>query len=260
MKVMIVLILSILFVVGCSNTKNESVKTSKKANVKTNKLAGTVLEKLDVAKYTYIKIKNSSNDEVWISGPKDATIKVGTKVSIASGMLMKDFVSKTLNKTFKEIYFVGSLTNSGTAKKGSFHGGSFHGESKKATNSNTESFHGNSSKSKKPVLGKEFDIKKIEKVEGGYSIEEIYQQKKELNGKIVKVKGIVVKFAPEIMKRNWVHIKDGSGKTENNDLTITTKENIKLGDTVTFEGKLAVDKDFGYGYKYSVIIEESSVK
>jgi len=71
---------------------------------------------------------------------------------------------------------------------------------------------------------------------------------------------MVVKFTPEIMKRNWVHIKDGSGKTEGNDLTITTTETVKVGDTITFEGTLAVDKDFGYGYKYSVIVEKSTVK
>ena len=256
MKIVIILIISILSIVGCDNNADKKVKTNKKTTTQSNKLSGVVLEKFDVDKYTYVKIKNSANEELWIAGNKNADVKVGSVVNPNSGMLMRDFVSKTLKRTFKEIYFVTSLTG----KKGSFHGGgSYHGNNTKPKG--PANYHGGSKHSKANTGA--FDLSKVtkvEKVEGGYSIEEIHQKKNDLNGKVIKVKGIVVKFAPEIMKRNWVHIQDGSGKTENNDLTITTKEKVKMGDTVTFEGKLAVDKDFGYGYKYSVIIEESSIK
>jgi len=167
-----------LFLFGCNNTENQV--DNKDLKLKTSKLSGSILEKLDVNKYTYVKIKNSKNQEVWLAGPKD-DVKVGDKVSVASGMLMKDFVSKSLNRTFKEIYFVGSLTGKASAKKGGFHGGmksgSFHGNSK-------GSFHGGSKKMENPhktnnkaPLGKEFDVKKIEKVKGGYSIERFFKRK-----------------------------------------------------------------------------------
>lgn len=56
-----------------------------------------------------------------------------------------------------------------------------------------------------------------------------------------------------IMNRNWVHLQDGSG--EGLDLTITTTENIPLGAIITLEGTIAMNKDFGAGYQYDIIME-----
>ena len=58
------------------------------------------------------------------------------------------------------------------------------------------------------------------------------------------------------MNRNWYHIQDNN----KNDLTITSSDQIKVGDNVAFEGIVAVDKDFGAGYRYKVIVEDSKVK
>jgi frataxin-like iron-binding protein CyaY len=252
-KIMVSLVFATLILVSCNTEAGgKDTKNNENVGVKNNNLTGSVLEVVDVDKYTYIKIKNSNNKEVWVAGPKES-VKVGDKVSIKPGMLMKDFVSKTLNRTFSEIYFVGSLTGK---SKSSFHGGNY-------KMSSGEKYHKKSDAQNqrlKAEIEKKYEIKKIDKAEGGYSIEEIYQQKNDLNGKKIKVKGMVVKFSPEIMNRNWIHLRDGSGETENNDLTVTTDQKVKTGDIVTFEGVLAVDKDFGYGYKYNVIIEKSEIK
>ncbi len=258
-KMLSFLALSIMVMVSC-NANTESKENNGTESKKTinnrpkSKLSGEILEVLDVDKYTYIRIKNSENKEIWIAGPKE-NVKVGKKVFIRSGMLMKDFVSKTLNKTFKEIYFVGSLTGK---SKGGFHG-SMHGGSEGKGSYHSKPANG-INKRLEAEIEKKYNIKKIEKVEGGYSVEEIYAKMKELNGKKVKIKGQIVKFSPKIMKRNWVHLRDGSGTNKSNDLTITTNAEVKEGDVVTFEGTLAVDKDFGYGYKYKVILENSSLK
>ena len=74
------------------------------------------------------------------------------------------------------------------------------------------------------------------------------------------MRGKVVKFSPEIMGKNWIHLQDGTGKEGTNDLTVTTKMMAKVGDTVVISGAVATDKDFGYGYKYGVIIEDADVK
>ena len=34
---------------------------------------------------------------------------------------------------------------------------------------------------------------------------------------------------------------------------------VKVGDTVVVVGKLSTGKDFGYGYKYDVILEDATV-
>ena len=60
------------------------------------------------------------------------------------------------------------------------------------------------------------------------------------------------------MGSNWVHIQDGSSE-EKFDLTITTSEKVKVGDVVTFEGTVAVDKDFGAGYKYEILVEQGKL-
>jgi hypothetical protein len=58
------------------------------------------------------------------------------------------------------------------------------------------------------------------------------------------------------MGKNWVHIQDGSEFQGGFDLTITTNIQVSVGETKTFEGKIVLDKDFGYGYLYSVLMEE----
>ena len=61
------------------------------------------------------------------------------------------------------------------------------------------------------------------------------------------------------MGKNWIHIQDGTGAKGTNDLTITTKNIVKLGDIILVEGTLELDKDFGSGYKYDIIIEDAKI-
>ncbi len=97
---------------------------------------------------------------------------------------------------------------------------------------------------------------KIEPGEGCITIASLIDDKKSYSGKIVKVKGKVTKFNPSIMGKNWVHIQDGTEYRGNYDLTITTNAVLSIGDTITFEGTIALDKDFGYGYEYDVLMED----
>ena len=41
------------------------------------------------------------------------------------------------------------------------------------------------------------------------------------------------------------------------DLVVTSGAEPELDQVVLIEGTLAADKDFGYGYKYDVLIEEA---
>ena len=90
---------------------------------------------------------------------------------------------------------------------------------------------------------------------------EIYAAKAALKGAEVVVRGKVVKFNAEIMGRNWIHLRDGSGSADkqDNDLTVTTTDMVAKGDIVTVRGKVALDKDFTAGYAYPVIIEDARV-
>lgn len=104
-----------------------------------------------------------------------------------------------------------------------------------------------------------FDLEGIEKAEGGLTIAEVYANRQDLASKEVLIRGRVVKFNPEIMDRNWLHIQDGSGEAGTNDITVTTADQAEVGSVVTIRGTLTLDKDFGFGYAYDVLIEEATV-
>ena len=74
-----------------------------------------------------------------------------------------------------------------------------------------------------------------------------------------RFRGKVVKFNANIMGKNWLHVQDGTGNAGSNDLLVTTTGQAKPGDTVLIEGKVALNKDFGAGYKYNVLVEDAKV-
>jgi hypothetical protein len=108
---------------------------------------------------------------------------------------------------------------------------------------------------KSAVIVKKMDIK-LEPCDGCTSISSLLSNKQSFSGKVIRVKGQVTKFNPEIMGKNWVHIQDGTVFQEGFDLTVTTDAKVSVGETVTFQGKIVLNKDFGYGYTYNVLMEE----
>lgn len=96
-------------------------------------------------------------------------------------------------------------------------------------------------------------------VEGTLHIADLYEQKGQLNGKTVTIEGNVVKVSEAIMGKNWIHIQDGSGSEGTNDIVFTSEtQSATVGDHVVATGTVATDKDFGYGYFYSVIVENAT--
>jgi hypothetical protein len=110
------------------------------------------------------------------------------------------------------------------------------------------------------AAGTEVDLSGITKAEGGKTIAELYTEKDQLGGQSVKVRGKVVKVNANIMGKNWLHVRDGTGEENANDLTVTTTGQLpSVGDTVLVTGTVTLDKDYGMGYTYPVIIEDAQV-
>ena len=104
------------------------------------------------------------------------------------------------------------------------------------------------------------DLAGIAKADGGKTIAEVFAGKDQLAGQHVVFRGKVVKTNPNIMGRNWLHVRDGSGAEGANDLTVTTGGTVpNVGDTVLVKGTVALNKDFGMGYQYDIIVEEAEV-
>jgi hypothetical protein len=196
-------------------------------------LTGKVLERIDASPYSYLRIQTAAG-EVWAAVPETKTEK-GAEVTVANPMLMTDFESKTLKRKFAQIYF----GNLGTA----------------AAPMTAPSPAG---KAEAPV-----EVGKIEKAKGSdaHTVAETYAQKASLKGKTVSIRGMVVKYNGGILGKNWLHLQDGSGdaKTGNHDIAITTKDEAAKGETITVQGVVNLDKDFGAGYAYSVIVEDAKV-
>ncbi len=195
-----------------------------------------VQEVIQASSYTYLNVKEENNT-YWMAVSK-TEVKVGQVISYAGGLPMKNFESKELQRTFDTIYFVDRLIGDDAAAM---------------TAQQPMGAH-----STKPVIEKA-DIS-IEPAAGGITIAELYGNRSSYGDKTVIVKGKVTKVNRAIMDRNWVHIQDGTSDADNYDLTITTSDDVNIGDVVTFEGKITLKKDFGAGYSYEVIMEEAKKK
>ena len=87
----------------------------------------------------------------------------------------------------------------------------------------------------------------------------INQNKAKLAGKTVRAQGKVVKVNNGILDRNFVHVQDGTGAAGTNNLVVTSKQTAKIGDEVIISGTAVVNKDFGSGYTYPLLIEEATI-
>jgi len=228
-----------------ADTPQPAKKPAASGEAKSEAQTGKVLEVLDASNYTYLRV-DTGRDKIWIAGPQ-LKIKPGEKVTFSSGLPMKNFESKTLGRTFDTVYFVDQISREGE---------------KPAAQTMAQSMpegHPKISQNDGAAPGAKMDFSKISKANGGKTIAEIYAQKKDLAGKKTAVRGKVVKYNSAIMGKNWIHLKDGTGSEGSNDLTVTTKSDAKVGDTLLVRGTVVTDKDYGYGYKYPVIIEDAEV-
>jgi hypothetical protein len=189
-----------------------------------------VKEVIQANSYTYLFVAEG-DQEYWIATAKQP-LDVGMTLYYDMGLEMKDFTSKEVDRTFDTIYFVGQLRGTSSAAASGMSG--------------------------KKAMEPAKDIS-IEKVAGSVSIEELYANKADYEGKVVTVHGQVTKFNAGIMGRNWVHLQDGTKSGEAFDVTITTKAVVSKDDVVVFSGKVALNKDFGAGYKYDLILEEAEL-
>jgi hypothetical protein len=199
-------------------------------------VTGEVLEVKDVDSYTYLRLKTSQG-ETWAAVNK-SIVKKGDQVTLENTLVMTNFESKTLTKTFPSIVF-GSLAGSGAGQDAA----SAHASVNKATSSG-------------PI--------KVAKASGAnaYTVADIVNKAAALKDKPVQVSGKVVKYNPGIMGKNWLHLQDGSGAADkgNHDVLVTTATPAKLGDVVTAAGVVRNNRDFGAGYSYKVLIEDATLK
>lgn len=196
-----------------------------------------VEEVLNTDKYTYLNVTENGK-KYWVAVSKREAA-VGDTFYFKGGLLKKNFQSREFNRVFETVYLVSNIWKN-PGESGSETG------VEKALN--------------KSPGGESVDLEvgNIQPAEGAIKLSELFSNKEKYKDKLVKITGKCVKVNPMIMNRNWVHVKDSS--SDDMDLTVTTTENIPLGAVVTLEGTIALDRDFGAGYRYDIIMEGAVLK
>ena len=203
--------------------------------------SGTVVETMNAAGYTYVQVDTGA-EKIWAAAP-EFTVAVGDAVVIPEGMAMPNYESKTLQRTFDMIYFVDQVL--------------IGGEMAQAAAPQGEMPEGHP-KVEGDAAAAGVEIGDIAKAKN--TVGEVLAAKDTFADKEVSIRGKVVKYNAQIMGKNWIHLQDGTGANGTNDRTVTTAGEAKVGDTVLVTGKLILNKDFGFGYKYDAMIEDATVK
>ncbi|MGE5788541.1 MAG: hypothetical protein ACM3ZE_28375 [Myxococcales bacterium] len=255
------------------------------------RVEGEVAEIINVPSYTYLRIappkaqSSTESRDVWVA-VATAQIEMGQKVAVVGAQRMNDFTNKTLNRTFGTIYFGALEAGTEQASRAKLpknhpnlpddvvatpdadrtelpvghppiglpHPDVARSGAAAQYNGSMDAPHGAPAAADDQIA-----VGKVERASGalGHTVSEVVQQRSKLVGKQVRVRGVVVKSMSGILGMTFAHIRDGSGKptSSDHDLTVTSRQDLSVGATVTLEGTVIVDKDFGAGYTYPVLLE-----
>ncbi len=241
----IAVIFSLVAVCAFGATEKAASKPNAEVNTKADSertLTGKVAETMNAGGYSYICLEQRGK-KTWFAVPQ-MTVTKGQVMTFELGMEMRNFTSKTLNRTFDSIYFVdGPIT-----------------ANPEGANKTAPASHG-AKKAAPAATNAKISVKKAVG-ENAYTVAEVFAKKESLNQKSAVIRGKVVKVSSGIMGKNWIHLKDGTGEASKgtNELIATSQDSPAVGDIVTVKGTVYKDKDFGAGYKYSVIMEQAKVQ
>ncbi len=183
-----------------------------------------VLEALPTSKYVYVRVKEGE-EEFYIATTLQE-ITIGRSYFYRGGLLKTNFESKEYERTFDRLYLISQLIPSD------------HGSTMDGTGAPVVAVPSNANPL--PALD----------VPGMTKIADLIANPKKFDGKTIQVSGKCTKVNPNIMGRNWVHLRE-AGK----EIVVTTDAPITEGQDAVVIGTVALGKDFGSGYQYDILIE-----
>ncbi len=196
-------------------------------------------EVLAASRYIYLNVTEEGK-KFWIATRKQEVEK-GETYFYRGGLLKTNFESKEHNRVFDTIYLISNLVTNDHAKQAA---------TLPKSNSNVSG-----SVAQKEDIPTHTD--KIIEHKGSIKIADLVKDPKKYEGHTVQISGKCVKTNPGIMDRNWIHIQDGS--KDDYDLVITSDAFVPEGNTVTLKALVTLNKDFGAGYKYDLILENGTI-
>lgn len=232
-------------------------KANAPAGAQASAITGKVAETLDGGGYTYLRLETATGD-VWAAIPQ-ANLEVGKTVTVYGQMTMQNWQSETLKRKFDSVVFA-TLDAPPAAGSASGMAAMMGGHGQEAQQQVADKV---SNSPKDHMAAPEAGPINVPKAEGGKTVAEIWAAKASMKDAPVVVRGKVVKSLSGIMGKNWIHVRDGSGSRADgtDDITVTTDQAApKVGDVVLVKGVVRVDKDFGSGYVYPMIIENAKLQ
>jgi hypothetical protein len=226
---LLVLTLLLTFTAAGLMATEEQPRTGRVTDIK---IAGT---------YSYLQL-DEQGEETWLATLK-LKVSPGDEVEYLGGDIMENFYSKALDKTFESIRFVtrirvldndNALTDQAMPD---------------------DRYHQNVEKEKRAVSIPERGD--ITRAEGGKTIEEIFTAGDQLTGEKVVLRAEVIKVRMNILGKNWITLRDGTGATPDDKITVTTSETVQVGKIFTVEGIVRTDVNLGAGYKYKVLLDDA---
>lgn len=237
----VILIIAVLgLLAGCGSEKKSGTDSKDKSD--SHKVV--VKEAINASEYTYLRVEEG-DDERWLAVPA-MEVNIGGTYYYTGGFEMTDFESKELKRKFEKVLFLEEISTEEIAG----------GNSGKGVH---DAHHGMGSSSGTMTMAEKVKDIKVEPAKGGVSIAELFTNKKQHGGKTVKVRGQVVKYTADVMGKNWIHIQDGTESEGKYDLAASSDIEVKVGEIVTLEGKITLDKDIGFGYFYEILMEEAKL-
>ena len=255
--------LLVLAVAGCtdgasSDTPRGSSSRAAQAIVPGGTITGTVRERIPVGPYVYVRLETNGGDDLW-TAVNEAPLEVGDAITVHNVMLMEQFQSQTLKRTFARIYFGALRPGAGQQPDGALLD---HGPSAGSAMAGSDMAASDMTSPGTPTAD-DAKVGPVEKATGpnAFAIAELWAQKALLANKAVSIRGVVVKFTPSVMGKNWIHLQDGSGNAARGtiDLTATTAQTAALGDTVVVTGTVRINQDLGAGYRYALLLDGATL-
>lgn len=201
--------------------------------------------------YTYLNVEEN-NETFWIAVRK-TEMTPGEIFSFTDSLKMPNFTSKELQRTFDVIYFVGAIDKDGSPPAA--HPSIDSNRKIPIGHLAIDPHHEKPSVHPSGLPGSIL----VKPAPDGISIGELFASKASYSGKTIRIRGNVTKVNLSIMDKNWIHLQDGTGGSGTNDLLVTTDAEATVGDTITFEGTIVLDRDFGAGYKYELLMEKAKL-
>jgi hypothetical protein len=200
-------------------------------------------ETYPTSKYLYLRVKEGDRS-YWVA-TRNSEVKVGEVYYYNEALVKANFESKEMERVFDTLYLVTQLVTEA-------HGAAIKPTDKIApppkmdeSASKMDDFHSKMDESHTNGMYREATA---------VSISELLANPGELEGKMVEIKGLCTKINSGILGRNWIHVQDKSDSEKK--IVVTSQWEASPGDEITVRALVALNKDFGAGYTYDVLLEK----